>query len=219
MKKRSGRYCELTLGVAACAWFLGPLGALSTIDVTVLFTPLLFRILFFKSSRNSSMSAVETSVTMSNSPVTSYSSSTLGSLDRARTTSSRVGDSTKMSTKARRRGKFNHRSWTPPVVSRNRRNRRPRFRHYSSIRPTSEEESISSVLESTCEVGLSPYLNLSSQRQTLYFSRETASLENLGVGSRRMKRSEDAELSHRQVPGRFRAEAWRLQSNRRCMVQ
>src|SRR5208337_2260656 len=39
--------------------------------------------------------------------------STLGNWLRALTTSSRAGDSTKMSTKARRRAKFNHRSLTP----------------------------------------------------------------------------------------------------------
>ena len=46
-------------------------GYCKTIDVTVPFTPLIFMILFFRMSRNSSMSAADTSATMSNSPVTS----------------------------------------------------------------------------------------------------------------------------------------------------
>src|SRR5437879_8989150 len=69
-------------------------------ELTVLLTPLIFMILFFKTSRNSSISSAKTRVTMSNSPVTSYSSSILSSLDRACTTSSMCADSTKMSTRS-----------------------------------------------------------------------------------------------------------------------
>src|SRR2546425_9396688 len=79
-----------------------------TTELTVLFTPLIFSILFLRISLNSSMSEAETKVTISNSPVTSYSSSRLLSLDRAATTLSTSGDSTKISTKARRRDKLIH---------------------------------------------------------------------------------------------------------------
>src|SRR5216117_663965 len=61
---------------------LAPLCVLRTIELTVLLTPRTFMIRFFKTSRNSSISSARTSVTMSNSPVTSYSSSILSSLDR-----------------------------------------------------------------------------------------------------------------------------------------
>src|SRR5579875_113376 len=50
---------------------LGPLCACSTTEVTVLFTPLIFMILFFRMSLNSSISEAETRETISNSPVTS----------------------------------------------------------------------------------------------------------------------------------------------------
>src|SRR5207249_9525475 len=70
------------------------------IELTVLLTPLTFIILFLRTSRNSSMSEAETTVTMSNSPVTSYRSTTLSRRDRAWTTSSIYGDSTNMLTNA-----------------------------------------------------------------------------------------------------------------------
>ncbi len=44
---------------------------MSTTELTVLFTPLIFMILFLRTSLNSSMSAAERRVTISNSPVTS----------------------------------------------------------------------------------------------------------------------------------------------------
>ena len=47
-----------------------PLFVLSTTELTVLFTPLIFSILVCRTFLNSSMSAATTSVTMSNSPVT-----------------------------------------------------------------------------------------------------------------------------------------------------
>jgi hypothetical protein len=129
-KRRACLYCDNDLVAVWLLWFLGPFAAFSTMEVTVLLTPFIFRTLFFRKSRNSSMSAAETSVTMSNSPATSWSSSTLGNLERACATSVGLDDSTKMSTKARRRTKVNHRSWTPPLFELNPRlSRRPRIKH------------------------------------------------------------------------------------------
>src|SRR5256885_4949835 len=88
---------------------LAPLCVLRTIELTVLLTPRTFMILFFKTSRNSSISSAKTRVTMSNSPVTSYSSSILSSLASAWTTSSMWADSTKMSTNASRGAMVVHR--------------------------------------------------------------------------------------------------------------
>src|SRR5208337_4240548 len=77
-------------------------------ELTVLLTPLIFITLFLRISLNSSMSAAENTVTMSNSPVTSYSSSILSSLDSAATTLSISGDSTKTLTNASRRDTYSH---------------------------------------------------------------------------------------------------------------
>src|SRR2546421_1341396 len=78
-------------------------------ELTVLLTPLIFMILFFKTSRNSSISSAKTRVTMSNSPVTSYSSSILSSLASACTSSSMWAGSTKMSPNASRGAMVVHR--------------------------------------------------------------------------------------------------------------
>ena len=48
MEKVGGRYREVDLAVRTL--FLGPLGAPITMDVTVLFTPFIFRSLFFTNS-------------------------------------------------------------------------------------------------------------------------------------------------------------------------
>lgn len=89
----------------------GPLCVWSTTELTVLLTPLIFMIRFFRMSRNSSMSLADTKETMSNSPVTSYNSSMFGMSDSSRTTSSMNGESTKMSTNARSRVKAAYRAF------------------------------------------------------------------------------------------------------------
>jgi hypothetical protein len=88
----------------------GPLCVLRMMELTVLLTPLIFITLFLRMSLNSSMSEEENRVTMSNSPVTSKSSSRFSSLERAATTLSISVDSTKISIKARSLAKFGHSS-------------------------------------------------------------------------------------------------------------